>query len=360
MADVQKQFKKFIDTIRLGTTDEEKTLRDKRDQVLEALRDGLRENFKDSEEPTPTFANFNQGSYSIRTGIKPVDENADYDIDVGIVMDIDKADHAANPVKPKIWVRDALDGRIDNTTVTIKTPCVTVTFDDGCHVDLAVYADPDKKTRGELPLSWGKENASNKEWQTNHPSRLEALIEETFPNQDDRAQFRRVIRALKRWRDLKYKSQTSHAAPVGVGLTVAGLVWPTRFQPQRSVFHGTEDDRKALELFVRSLLDNFRNGQYGDKDDESGRRLVVTLPFAPDKDVFARITNRNMEVLESKLKDLLADIEEARDAESNKDACACMRRQFGKDFPEGEDEETEDTEKSSIKKAGLISAYGGG
>lgn len=361
MANVQVQYEKFIKTIKLGFNDENATLRERRQEVLDALREGLRQNFRDSEQKTPTFESFNQGSYSLRTGVKPAHAQADYDIDVGIVMDIDPADHQDDPTLPKVWVRDALDGRTGATDISIKTPCVTVTFGDECHVDLAIYAQPEKKTSGELPLSWGRENAASdrKAWQPNHPDQLAQLIDSTFTNKREREQFLRVLRALKRWRDLKYRHASGHAAPVGVGLTVAGLVGLTKFQPQVNHFNGTDDDRLATELFVASLLSAFRDGLKGDKDTDYGRRLQVMLPFAPKKDVFARITNNNMQLLEERLRDLLGDLRAAGQAQSNKEACECMRKQFGCDFPEGEDD-PEDTKGSAQKRPGSLPAYSGG
>lgn len=349
MAKVQKQFCEFDDKIRLGTIEGEANLRERRDQVLTALKDGLAELFKEEDEDPPKFKKFDQGSYSLKTGIVPVDQKHDYDIDVGVVFDInhESGEYKDDPVKIKCLIRDALEKALEEGTVEIKTPCVTVTFDDGCHVDLAAYADVDMRTQVELPLARGKEFAQQPEWETNHPSELARRIESAFPDKDKRKQFKRVLRALKRWRDLKYRSATSHASPVGVGLTVAGL---TMFTPQGHELYGTTDDRAALEKFVRNLLNNFKDNQQGDKDDEPGRRLVVTLPFAPGKDVFARMTNYNMGVLEEKLQKLLDDLVGAGEADKNTEACRCLKRQFGKDFPDGEDEE-DDSAKNSVKKS---------
>lgn len=330
MADVQRQFEAFIKTIKLSG--EEDLLRQKRTAIIKALRAGLERDFTRRGEPVPTFTHFNQGSYSLKTGIKPEGTSNDYDIDVGIVFAENPDDHADDPVKLKRWVRDALGDHTKD--ICIKTPCVTVTYLAGYHVDLAIYANPDQDISGELPLSWGKENAKVQEWQLNHPGKLAELIKQTFPKKEERRQFRRVLRALKRWRDRKYKNATSHAAPVGVGLTVAGLTW---FRPQVDTFNNTEDDRRATELFVRELLAHFQDGVPSAKDGVAGRRLVVRLSFTPNKDVFERINNNNMEKLESFLKDLLTDLVAAGDATSNRDACTAMRRQFGPDFPEGDD-----------------------
>ncbi|MCY1704280.1 nucleotidyltransferase domain-containing protein [Deinococcus sp. SL84] len=338
MADIQRQFETFIDTIKLS--EEETTLREKREAVLNALDRGLKRDFAKKNQTPPRYKHFNQGSYSLKTGIKPVDDGSDYDIDVGIVFAVDPDTYQDDPGIIKRWVRDALDGHTDD--IRIKTPCVTVTYKAGYHVDLAVYAKSDMDISGELSLSWGKEFASEQSWQTNNPGELKRQIQETF-GETERKQFRRVLRALKRWRDLTYKNATGHAAPVGVGLTIAGL---TMFKPQVDIFNDTQDDRLATEVFVRNLLNAFRDLCWSEKDQKYGRRLEVKVPFAPHSDVFARINNNNMAKLEGYLKNLLANLEAARDAEKNTVACKHMRVSFGEDFPEGDDDQEDTTENS--------------
>lgn len=258
---------------------------------------------------------------------------------------MDEQTYQDDPGIVKRWVRDALAEHTDD--IRIKTPCVTVTYKAGYHVDLAVYAEPDMDFSGELPLSWGKEHASEQNWQINNPGELKRQIATTF-GETERKQFRRVLRALKRWRDLTYKNATSHAAPVGVGLTIAGL---TMFSPQVDVFNDTQDDRLATEIFVKNLLNAFRNSCWSEKDQAYGRRLEVKVPFAPYGDVFARINNNNMAKLEGYLQDLLADLEAARDAEKNTVACQYMRDSFGTDFPKGDDDQEDSTENSKRHSA---------
>lgn len=68
MADVQRQFETFIDIIKLS--DEEATLREKREAVLNALDKGLKREFAKKNQAPPKYRHFNQGSYSLKTGIK--------------------------------------------------------------------------------------------------------------------------------------------------------------------------------------------------------------------------------------------------------------------------------------------------
>ena len=83
---LQKQFKQFEENIRLSNIDDNQPLRDKRDLLIEELREWGKKNDK------PSFDWFNQGSYHMSTGIKP-QENDDHDIDVAIVYDLDIKDY---------------------------------------------------------------------------------------------------------------------------------------------------------------------------------------------------------------------------------------------------------------------------
>ena len=114
MPNLQKHFLEFHDTIKLGSYDEDKTLREKRDTLIKNLRENI-------HEDAPSFESFNQGSYAMSTGTNPKDGN--YDIDVGIIFDC-TCDNYDDPVELKKIVRDAL--LHGNRTLHIRRPCVTV------------------------------------------------------------------------------------------------------------------------------------------------------------------------------------------------------------------------------------------
>jgi hypothetical protein len=180
MPAVQKQFDDFHDKIKLDIDDEKAKLRDKRETLLKTLRANL-------GDDVPVFENFNQGSYSMHTGVVPLDGN--YDIDVGIVFDC-KRDKYSDPVALKKKVRDALDS--NGRTVNIRRPCVTVNYMRGgapeYHVDLAIYTKRDDEL---IDLAKGKENsgASHRIWDAADPRELTRLICERFEDEADRAQF---------------------------------------------------------------------------------------------------------------------------------------------------------------------------
>jgi hypothetical protein len=338
MADVQKQFKEFDERIRLKQYSENKPLREKRDIVLDKLRAGLERVFEEQDEPPPTFEKFDQGSYKLGTGVKPLD--GDYDIDVGIRFEV-STDDEPDPVAVKKWVFDALDGHTKK--VEVRRPCVTVTYQSAgeplYHVDLAVYSGRSSNSDGLDYLGKGKLNSQseNREWEKADPDGLIDTITARYSG-DEWEQFRRCIRYLKRWKDYKFSSD-GNAAPIGIGITLAAYYW---FQPRFRVvdpFSGKRaaEDLKALDDFVAAIESHFSNVYH---DNEWAERLVVELPVVPSNDVFARMTNSQMSSFREKLGKLKDALSAARAETDPVVACEGLQKIFGGDFPVPEKDDT--------------------
>lgn len=329
MANVQKQFEKFHGNIHL-TFDDSQPLREKRDIVIKKLHNQLEKGFTDKGETPPTFTVFNQGSYSLGTGTKPL--KGDYDIDVAVVFDVNK-DNYDNPVEVKRWVYDALGGH--TTRVDVRGPCVTVFYqlngEPTYHVDLAVYSSADQNTDGKTYLARGKLNSQeeNRIWEVSNPKELKRLIRDRHEG-ENRDQFRRIIRYLKRWKDCKFASG-GNVAPIGIGITVAALNW---FTPRinRNLFTNkvTYHDLDALLDFVGRVLSNFGSVYH---DGEWANRLEVWLPVEPGGDLFVKMTNTQMANFKEKLTSLRDALEEAKGMTDPAEACKLLRKHFGDDFP---------------------------
>ncbi|WP_149847198.1 cyclic GMP-AMP synthase DncV-like nucleotidyltransferase [Paenibacillus sp. 37] len=69
----QSQFEDFHDSIKLS--DESTILKEKRDIIIERLSEKM-------PAAAKSYTTFNQGSYAMKTGIKPLD-GKNYDIDLG-------------------------------------------------------------------------------------------------------------------------------------------------------------------------------------------------------------------------------------------------------------------------------------
>lgn len=323
MSSLQYYFEKFHNTIKLKNMEEDKQLREKRNIILERLNEKLKEGNR------PSYNHFNQGSYAMNIGVIPVDN--DYDIDVGIRFEISKDDY--KPVDVKNWVFEALNGHTYN--VNMKNPCVRVAYlNNGVieyHVDLAIYAA--NNSDGKLYLARGKQNSIDayRIWEVSNPLGLIDLINNHYEDADDRAQFRRVIRYMKRWKDVKFSS-TGNAAPVGIGLTVCAYYY---FAVNKSLDYATGkskyNDLSSLTNFVQTMLNHF-TPVYSTIDEAYFDRLRAELPTEPNNDIFENMTGRQMEDFKAKLEDLLTTLKEA-DAEADPvKACEKLQKVFGDDF----------------------------
>lgn len=332
MADVQKQFVKFHDEIRHRDGDEKAKLQEKRDLLVDDLKKGLKKQAEEKGEDPLKFTSFNQGSYAMHTGTKPHDN--DYDIDVGIVFDNIKDDFDG-PVALKKKVRDALDSQF--RTVNIRRPCVTVTYmkdkKPDYHVDMAIYAKIDNDDIYDIAM--GKEHSSEENcvWDNSDPKGLIKEINERFDDEEERKQYRRVIRYLKRWRDRQFKNG---GAPISIGLTCAAYHW---FEPIKVA--GSYNDLRAVRHLVNKMISEFTI---------LWSRLEVKLPVTPKSDLFEKMTEKQMGDFKEKLTNLRESLDKAKDDESLKSACKTLNKEFGDDFPIPEDDNG-GSDKSGTKKS---------
>lgn len=324
MSVVQDQFEKFHENIKLDLEDNQ-VLIEKRDMLIKEIRTYLKKKAEDEGSDLITFSEFNQGSYAMGTGNKPVDEEQDYDIDVGLIFDISADDF--EPVEVKKWVFEALDAK-QFRTVEWKTPCIRVQyFEEGLpnfHVDFAVYTSPDKSFWSKTYLAKGKPTSPNdqKVWEESEPKKLRKLLDDKFENAEDRKQFKRTIRYYKRWRDNKFNSVNGR--PTGIAVTALAY---NGFVPRtRETFTNSEkiDDLKALIGFTEYVLDQFSwfNG-----------RISVELPVPPRNDLFAKMTDNQCKDFKSRLETLLENLKKAQSEPDPHEACKILRREFGDDFP---------------------------
>jgi hypothetical protein len=312
MPAVQKNFEDFHSKIKLDEDDEKATLREKRDTLLAALEKNL-------ADDVPEFESFHQGSYSMHTGVVPLDGN--FDIDVGLIFDC-KKDKYPDPVALKKKIRDALDTH--GRSVNIRRPCVTVNYMRGdeiaYHVDLAVYT---KRDDGFLDIAKGKENseADKRVWEQSDPKKLTNLICTAFTETGDLAQYRRCIRYLKRWRQVQFSS----GAPLSIALTVAAQKW---FNPYYEM-SGKAGDLQAMLNWVNAILAQF---QWATVDGSTYQRLAVTLPVAPYSDLMGWMSEGQMSTVKAKFEVLRDALEKAFNEDLPEDACKVLNKQFGDDF----------------------------
>ncbi|MCM3393719.1 nucleotidyltransferase domain-containing protein [Cytobacillus oceanisediminis] len=319
MADCRPQFNEFHDAIKLK--EENKVLKDKREIIIKRIKEKL------PEQTDYCFEIFNQGSYAMRTGIKPLD--SDYDIDVGLYFDMSKDD--VDPIEAKKWIYNALLGHTSD--VKIKNPCITVTYAAGYHVDLTVYAAANSDNKVYLAKGKPTSKAEDKFWEESNPKDLIKVIKEHLSDADDRKQFRRIVRYLKRWKDVNFTSV--NGKPSGIALTSCAYHW-LNIQKEIDAFTGIPKykDLDALIHIVSTMISNFYD-EYVEIDGEYKfmPRLKVELPVEPRPELFEKMTYKQMVVFKEKLENFLTALNDSKDETDPTDAAKILRKQLGDDFP---------------------------
>ena len=336
---LQNQFKKFNENIRLSATKLDE-LREKRNKILDKLR---------ADEDLPSFEEFGQGSYRMGTEVKPIDK--DYDIDVGLRFNVNKNDYE-DPLTLKKQIRDILKNHTDYGA-QIKTPCVTVTYkkdrETAYHVDIVTYTYEDKENKeSQLYLAKGKEfaKAENIKWEVADPLGLINEIENRFRG-EDKEQYKRIIRYLKRWKNLNFSSDGNNEVP-GIGITLLAY---NLFSPSKEYDYLEEkyvyNDLNALIDFITKVKSKFIL-KYDLESSESKYSISLDLPVQPYTDVFSKMTLNQMNNFRNKICKLYDDLIIVKDEVDIIEQCKKLNQIFGDDFEIPEKKDESKTQKNFI------------
>lgn len=325
MSNLQKEFDSFHDKIKLGTYEENQTLRDKRNLLIDELTEALKDEKIPGTDLPLTFTKIDLGSYAMHTGIVP--EKGDYDIDVGVIFNVSPEQYDSHVLKKLVY--DKLNKQ-HNRTVDYNRPCITVKYAAGYHVDIAVYCKKDS----DRYIAWGKvHNKADHKWWDADPEGLKTWVHNVDQNKDKRAQFRRVTRYLKKWK-IKHFSNSGNVAPPSIGLTI---------QARHHFNYCADSDLDSLITAVEGIKSAF--WEAWDTDSESFKWAVEqALPVLPGKDVYYKMTLNQTDTFYSKVGSLLEALEHAKGEDSDSESSKVFRKVFGTDFSEVEDVKT-----SSVK-----------
>jgi hypothetical protein len=340
---LQEQFVKFNETIRIDY-DVKSELKEKRDILIGILRDSGK---------LPGFTVLNQGSYIMYTGLEAVDK--EYDIDVGLRFDVNTSDY--EPMDLKNIICDILKNHTEYGS-KVKKPCVTITYKkDGeaaYHVDLVAYTYEDKNDHdSQMHLARGKDSTPDEIcWEKSDPKGLVDYINNAITIGNDRDQYRRIIRYIKRWKNLKFDNN-GHAEPASIGIT---LIAADKFQASSN--NGEYNDLDALISFVKKIQNLFSYKGISDK----GRllyRIKYPLPyelkFDTNTDVFEKMSDSQMTDFKDKIDKLVRDLEVVQSEVDEVEQCKKLQKIFGDDF---EVPETKALSKSQMNYIPSSSASG--
>ena len=338
---IQTHFDKFHDKIKLGREDDAyKKARERDDSIKKEMSSAF------AQAGYPVVNDFIQGSLGTHTGIVPI--SGDYDIDRALVIEGETAPE--NPVAPKKKTLDVLQDR-GFKNAKIKKPCVTADYaSDNVHIDFIIY----KQSGSQHYLAVGKENSdvNNREWSAADPHGLTDWVNDNSLYGADAkavlAQFRRLVRYLKRWRDVQF-SQTVAAKVYSIGLTVMvkeRLRWSFSTE-------GARQDLRALRATVETILD----AGYLTQVEAERYRVRVQLPVQPWRDIFdgsSLDTGTQLYNKFHRLKEKLAEVEGLSD---EREQCRILNELFGEDFeipdpPKGGSK----SEKATYASAGIVTS----
>lgn len=315
MADVQKQFEEFHRIIRVDY-DMSKTLREKRDIVVDKIRKFMLGN----GHPVPR--RLLQGSYIMGTGVKPI-ANIEFDIDIGLRFDIHESNHTA--VEVREWVIDAIGTHTKH--VESKGPCIRVCYEAGYHLDIVCYAVWENQLGSLHHRLAHKDNS----WRPADPPALLEYVtsaRKPFQGTEDSAtqtdQFRRCVRALRRWADQLRPVDDNKCKPSGIALVL--LCAQNGLTPSKHL-DDRPDDRAALAQLTGALA-----SQLG--------RIQAVKPTPEYEDVLSGYSDDEIAQLKSEFKDLNSALDFAAINADPVEACERLRNVFGGDFPVPDPEDT--------------------
>lgn len=313
MANLQKQFEEFHNIIRIDYAMSD-TLREKRDIILNRIHSYLTIN------NLPDFKRISQGSYKMKTGVVPI-EDLEYDIDVGLRFPFSESDYTAKEVRK--WIFEAVKDHTE--TVEEKGPCIRVTYTDGYHVDLVMYAcwlddfgeeqfRLAHKTRGWVPANPIK--------LIEHVNNAREVYEGTEDNATKTDQFRRCTRDLRRWNDVAIPCE-DRSKPTGLALVLLAI---KHLQPAVT-WDGKSNDRLALERMAWAAANTFG-------------RIIAEKPTPEFEDMFGRLSDKQMDELKERFRVLHKTLVDADTEKDPRKACQLLVEVFGDDFPVPSEEET--------------------
>ncbi|MEM6719178.1 MAG: hypothetical protein AAF611_07700 [Bacteroidota bacterium] len=147
---------------------------------------------------------------------------------------------------------------------------------------------------------------------------------------------KRVIRYLKRWKDLKFKN-SGNGKPTGIALTALAY---NLFSPEinRNPFDSSIElrDIVALRKLIASIISEF--SWFYDT-------ISVELPVEPYNNLFEKMSDNQQKTFKEKLEKFKSTLEKAEADPDPHEASKIIIKQLGGDFPEVE------KDKSAQKRA---------
>lgn len=300
MANNHEQFVAFHDAIKANDSRIEK-LKGNR----QALRDRIRNYFKNNleDEIQPKF--YSQGSFAVGTILNPIvddDGLAAYDLDDGVYF-IGESEDDKHEIR---WYHDkvyaAVEGHTDQKP-NDKKACVRVNYADGHHIDLPIYFKVEGDDHPQLAHKkkpWVKQDAQE--------------FNEWFEEQcGQKTYLREVVRFLKAWRDwMRYDKSID--LPCGFILTIL------------AANYYTENDSTRFDVIMKDTLVSMH-----DELSKEGH-FKCKRPVSPNEDLFEHYSETKRNTFLSRLESFREDAVRAVNSTNQKEGCEKWQKYFGNRF----------------------------
>ena len=295
MANNHDQFIAFDDKI--SADSKRCTLKKNRDALRDRIRDKYKEAYPDDVQPR--F--HQQGSYAMHTLLNPIvreDGSIPYDMDDGIYF-VGNTDNRLSVEDYHSRIYDVVDGHTDQTTED-NAPCVTVNYADGHHIDLPIYFMEDGDEHPKLAYR-------GKGWIDSDPREFY----QWFNGIKDNEQLRRMVRYLKAWADYE-DMENGIKMPSGCIMTILAEKFYERNERDDVAF---KDILVAMHV---ALSDSFECLRPTFPKNEN---LLAGIKWASRKDAFMKA-----------LADFKDDAVRAINSKNPHEACKKWQLHFGNRF----------------------------
>jgi len=305
-----EMYKFYRDHVRLSA-DQRRELAGYRDTNYERLKDGL----EVLDFPKPV-RKCDQGSYAMHTTNKH--PNKDYDIDVAIIFDKDDLPSSALDARKRVESAMIKGGGNFSRPPEARTNAVTVWYQEGHHVDLAVHRRYFDFLNNEIIEHAGTD------WTERDPQEItnwfNTRVTELSPSKDtgatvENGQMRRVVQLLKMFVKSRPSWQDSGKTLPG-GLIISALVGEECYRPE------PDSDEKALYYTIVSLKNRLQSSS-------EVKNPVDPTQSLTDKDEYRNQVKRFNEKLEKVIEWLEPLLDGTIDKET---AAKAWKRFFNHDY----------------------------
>lgn len=189
------------------------------------------------------------------------------------------------------------------------------------HIDFPLYADHENQ----LYLARGKETSLEYVWE---PADPDGLNDYFFAEFKDRAQLKRIVRYIKKWKQEKYNnSNNSHETPPSIGLTLLAC------NNYANYTYDGDDDLSSLYYTMKTIQEQF-SVQRDINGEITSASIACNLPVTPFSDVFykMRTSPQHMITLYNRIRNAVSNLCNAMNLEESHEAAKYVQKVLGDEF----------------------------